>query len=100
MAEGRGWIRPARAACLTWLPSRLLMHATGHALLPACWVSTSGAPLPPIRRWHLFDAAIVISSFALELSLRGVAQEVASLLIFFRCTPFSQLGLHACKLCE
>lgn len=56
--------------------------------------------LPPIRRWHLFDAAIVISSFALELSLRGVAQEVASLLIFFRCAPFCQLGLHACMLCE
>lgn len=35
-------------------------------------------------KWHLFDAAVVISSFALELSLRGVAQEVASLLIFFR----------------
>jgi hypothetical protein len=32
----------------------------------------------------LFDAAVVVSSFALELSLRGVAQEVASLLIFFR----------------
>lgn len=34
--------------------------------------------------WHLFDAVIVLISFTLELSLRGVAQEVASLLIFFR----------------
>ena len=32
----------------------------------------------------MFDATIVIISFTLELSLRGVAQEVASLLIFFR----------------
>ncbi|EFN53563.1 hypothetical protein CHLNCDRAFT_136713 [Chlorella variabilis] len=34
--------------------------------------------------WHMFDAVIVVISFTLELSLRGVAQEVASLLIFFR----------------
>ena len=34
--------------------------------------------------WHMFDAVIVLVSFTLELSLRGVAQEVASLLIFFR----------------
>ena len=33
----------------------------------------------------MFDAVIVVISFTLELSLRGVAQEVASLLIFFRC---------------
>jgi hypothetical protein len=39
---------------------------------------------PPKRSWHLFDAVIVLISFTLELSLRGVAQEVASLLIFFR----------------
>jgi hypothetical protein len=32
----------------------------------------------------MFDAVIVLVSFTLELSLRGVAQEVASLLIFFR----------------
>eukprot|EP00887_Chlorella_sp_A99_P001136 scaffold14.g1136.t1 len=34
--------------------------------------------------WHMFDATIVVISFTLELSLKGVAQEVASLLIFFR----------------
>ncbi|KAL4459107.1 hypothetical protein ABPG75_013972 [Micractinium tetrahymenae] len=34
--------------------------------------------------WHMFDAVVVVTSFTLELSLRGVAQEVASLLIFFR----------------
>lgn len=32
----------------------------------------------------MFDAVVVVTSFTLELSLRGVAQEVASLLIFFR----------------
>lgn len=35
-------------------------------------------------KWHMFDATIVVISFTLELSLKGVAQEVASLLIFFR----------------
>ncbi|PSC73972.1 hypothetical protein C2E20_2559 [Micractinium conductrix] len=34
--------------------------------------------------WHMFDAVVVVTSFTLELSLRGIAQEVASLLIFFR----------------
>ena len=33
----------------------------------------------------MFDAVIVCVSLTLELSLKGVAQEVASLLIFFRC---------------
>jgi hypothetical protein len=35
-------------------------------------------------RWHFFDAVIITASLALELSLRGIAREVASLLIFFR----------------
>lgn len=35
-------------------------------------------------RWHLADAAVVIISLTLELTLKGVAQEVASLLVFFR----------------
>ncbi|KAI3435829.1 hypothetical protein D9Q98_001887 [Chlorella vulgaris] len=35
-------------------------------------------------RWHLFDAVVVISSLVLELSLHNLAQEVASLLVFFR----------------
>jgi hypothetical protein len=35
-------------------------------------------------RWHMFDAVVVVSSLALELTLHGIAQEVASLLIFFR----------------
>lgn len=30
------------------------------------------------------DAIVVITSLTLELTLRGIAQEVASLLIFFR----------------
>ncbi|KAL4422153.1 hypothetical protein ABPG77_006842 [Micractinium sp. CCAP 211/92] len=34
--------------------------------------------------WHLADAAVVIISLTLELTLKGVAQEVASLLVFFR----------------
>lgn len=34
--------------------------------------------------WHSFDAVIVVVSLVLELSLKGVAQEIASLLIFFR----------------
>lgn len=35
-------------------------------------------------RWHLVDAVVVISSLVLELSLHNLAQEVASLLVFFR----------------
>ena len=35
-------------------------------------------PPPPPRRWHLFDAVVVAGSLGLELTLRGVAQEVAS----------------------
>ncbi|KAI7840282.1 hypothetical protein COHA_006064 [Chlorella ohadii] len=34
--------------------------------------------------WHMADAVVVITSLTLELTLRGIAQEVASLLIFFR----------------
>jgi hypothetical protein len=30
------------------------------------------------------DAVVVVTSLTLELTLRGIAQEVASLLIFFR----------------
>lgn len=30
------------------------------------------------------DAVVVVASLSLELSLKGVAQEVASLLVFFR----------------
>mgnify|MGYP001810344350 CR=1 FL=1 len=36
----------------------------------------------------MFDAVVVVTSFTLELSLRGIAQEVASLLIFFRCVTW------------
>lgn len=34
--------------------------------------------------WHLADAVVVVVSLTLELTLKGVAQEVASLLVFFR----------------
>ncbi|KAL4458462.1 hypothetical protein ABPG75_013327 [Micractinium tetrahymenae] len=34
--------------------------------------------------WHLADAVVVVASLSLELTLKGVAQEVASLLVFFR----------------
>eukprot|EP00887_Chlorella_sp_A99_P000962 scaffold5.g962.t1 len=34
--------------------------------------------------WHALDAAVVVASLTLELVLRGVGAEVASLLIFFR----------------
>ena len=40
----------------------------------------------------MFDAVIVLVSLALELSLRGVAQEVASLLILFRRDPRQEGG--------
>lgn len=38
----------------------------------------------PAWRIHLFDAIVVIVSFALEVSLHGSAQQFASLLIIFR----------------
>ena len=45
-----------------------------------------------VSSWHMFDAVIVLVSLALELSLRGVAQEVASLLILFRRDPRQEGG--------
>ena len=51
-------------------------------------------PPPPPRRWHLFDAVVVAGSLGLELTLRGVAQEVASLLIFFRCGALGRGGVR------
>lgn len=48
--------------------------------LHACMVAR-----PCLGRWHLADAVVVVVSLTLELTLKGVAQEVASLLVFFRC---------------
>ena len=76
--------------------SRALLCAWHGALTPPA--SAARAALPA-RSWHMFDATIVIISFTLELSLRGVAQEVASLLIFFRWVgPTRHLGWQSTAL--
>lgn len=51
------------------LLSKLLVF--GHTYFTRSW-------------WHMADAVVVVASLTLELTLRGVAQEVASLLVFFR----------------
>ena len=58
----------------------------------------SSAPASPACSWHMFDAVIVVISLTLELSLRGVAQEVASLLIFFRWVPAELPVMLGCLL--
>ena len=70
-AAGSGGSAP-RVGVRAWawgLPRLMLLCA--RAAHPSC-------------SWHMFDGLIVLISLTLELSLRGVAQEVASLLIFFR----------------
>ena len=67
--------------CSQWQLIRLRGTIPGPS-----WLTLPGAaPAPPGCSWHMFDAVIVVVSLTLELSLKGVAQEVASLLIFFRC---------------
>lgn len=51
-------------------------------------------------RWHLLDAVVVVASLALELSLHNLAQEVASLLIFFRCAGPSETHTLGCSALE
>ncbi|TFK76547.1 hypothetical protein BDN72DRAFT_831129 [Pluteus cervinus] len=45
----------------------------------------------PYAGLHLFDAFIVISTFALEVGLKGAESEVAALLIMFRLWRFVRL---------
>ncbi|GAB4821926.1 hypothetical protein N2152v2_008972 [Parachlorella kessleri] len=55
-------------------------------------------------RWHFFDAVVVTLSLGLELTLKGVAGEAASLLMFFRLwkyTPeFMRVARHAPEVAE